>query len=87
MMKMIVAILPNSLSEQVSSVLIENNYRVTKFASTARFLQGGTTTLMVGIKSSQVEDTLALIREHVPKNEDQIQATIYVIDIQNFDQI
>jgi uncharacterized protein YaaQ len=87
MMKMVVAILPNTLSEEVSNVLVENSYRVTKFASTARFLQGGTTTLMIGIDASQVEETLALIREHIPKNENQIQATIYVINIKMFERI
>jgi uncharacterized protein YaaQ len=87
MMKMIVAILPNTLSEEVSEILVENGYRVTKFASTARFLQGGTTTLMIGIEASQVDETLALIRDHVPQKENQIQATIYVINIKMFERI
>ena len=44
-MKMILAIMPTSLSEVVSAELLEAEYRVTKFASTSGFLSGGTTTI------------------------------------------
>lgn len=85
-MKMIVAIMPEGLSDEISKVLIGNDYRVTKFASTAGFLQVGTTTLMIGVESSRVEKALALIREYIPVK-DHTQATIYVIDIKMFEKI
>ena len=65
-MKMILAIMPTCLNEQISKALLDSQYRVTKFASTAGFLTGGTTTLMVGLSADKVEDGLALIREQLP---------------------
>lgn len=86
-MKMIISILPNSFSDQVSQALISAGYRVTKFASTAGFLQSGTTTLMTGVEQEQVEAALEIVRDQVPKDEDQVLTTIYVIDVKKQDQI
>ncbi len=86
-MKMIISILPNSFSDQISQALISVGYRVTKFASTAGFLQSGTTTLMTGVAQEQVEDALEIIRGQVPKVEDQILTTIYVINVKRQDRI
>jgi len=61
-MKMILAIMPTSISEPVSANLIEADYRVTKFASTSGFLSGGTTTLMVVADHQKVENALDIIK-------------------------
>lgn len=82
-MKMIVAITPTNISEQISDQLIDTGFGVTKFASTAGFLQGGTTTLMIGVEEDKLEEALDLIREEVPHEEDQVLTTIYVINIKN----
>lgn len=88
-MKMIVAILANETTEQVSNALLQAGYRVTKFASTAGFLSGGTTTLMVGVQDEQLEDALGIIREYFSPltKEDEVRASIYVIGVNNFERI
>jgi len=90
-MKMILAIMPTSLSEQVSKTLLDSQYRVTKFASTAGFLAGGTTTLMVGLDADKVENGLTLIREQIPDLEEidsaHARITIYVLNVTDFDRV
>lgn len=90
-MKMILAIMPTDLSEQVSKVLLDSQYRVTKFASTAGFFAGGTTTLMVGLDADKVESGLALIREQIPASEEissaHARVTIYVLNVIDFDRV
>ena len=90
-MKMILAIMPTTHSEQVSKTLLDSQYRVTKFASTAGFLAGGTTTLMVGLNADKVENALTLIREQIPAPEEidssHARVTIYVLDVIDFDRL
>ncbi len=90
-MKMILAIMPTNLSEQISKTLLESEYRVTKFASTAGFFADRTTTLMVGADDDRVENCLNLIRENIPvseeTNSDRPRVTIYVLNLKDFDRV
>jgi uncharacterized protein YaaQ len=90
-MKMILAIMPTNLSDQVSSALLKAEYRVTKFASTAGFLSGGTTTFMVVAKVDKVEAALALIRKVIPptdpKDSAHARVTIYVMPVKDFERV
>ena len=90
-MKMILAILPNSLSEEVLSVLLDSNYRVTKFASTAGFFVGGTTTLMVGVDDDKVDTVLELIRKQIPASKPtdaaHARVTIYVLKVKEYTRV
>jgi uncharacterized protein YaaQ len=90
-MKVILCITSNPDSDQISNKLLEQGYRVTKFASTAGFFGGGTTTLMIGLKDALVKSALDIIRDHFPPPQDQedkkLEATIYVLDTLGFDQI
>ena len=88
---MILAIMPTSLSEQVSRALIDSQYRVTKFASTAGLLAGGTTTIMLGLDADKVDSGLAIIREQIPASEEidsaHARVTIYVLNVIDFDRV
>ena len=90
-MKMILANMPTSLSDQVSSELLEADYRVTKFASTAGLLSGGTTTFMVVADTDRVENALALIRKLIPPSDPTDSAharvTIYVMPVKSFERV
>jgi len=88
-MKMIVAILSDDKTETVANDLLQSGFRVTKFASTAGFLSGGTTTLMVGVKNDQLAEALSIIRENFSPLDPEkgIQATVYVLDAENFERI
>jgi len=91
-MKMILAVMPTSISDHVSTELIKADYRVTKFASTAGFLSGGTTTFMVIADGTKVETALTLIRTHTPPSSDptdsaHARVTIYVIPVKDFERV
>ncbi len=90
-MKMILAVMPTNLSDEVSKALLEDEYRVTKFASTAGILTGGITTLMVGVDSENVSNCLDLIREQIPPAEQidssHARVTIYVLKLKDFIQV
>ena len=90
-MKLILAVMPTSLSEIVSRALLDDGYRVTKFASTASLLAGGTTTLMVGLQTAKVDGCLELIRSQVPQDNEadpeNPRVTIYVLNIKDFAKV
>jgi uncharacterized protein YaaQ len=87
-MKMILAVMPTSLSDLVAKNLLEADYRVTKFASTSGLLSGGITTLLIGVDSGQVQLCLELIREQITPAEatdaSHARVTIYVLKIKDF---
>lgn len=90
-MKMILAILPTHLSDQVSQTLLDASYRVTKFASTAGILSGGITTLMLITEGDRISNALELIRGQIPPAEPtdpaHARVTIYVLDVQDFEKV
>ena len=90
-MKMILAIMPSSISDIVSAELLEADYRVTKFASTAGLLSGGITTIMAVADDDKVETALDLIRNNVPASDHADSAharvTIYVMPAKDFERV
>jgi len=88
-MKMIIAIVENHLSDEISSELVAKNYRVTRLASTGGFFRDGATTLMIGVEDEKLESALQIIRDQTPPSEDpkKIQATIYVLNVKNFRRV
>jgi uncharacterized protein YaaQ len=90
-MKMILAIMPTNLSELVSHALIKEEFRVTKFASTAGLLSGGVTTLMVVADDNKYESALDLIRELIPPSEPtdtaHARVNIYVMPVKEFERV
>jgi len=90
-MKMILAVMPTNLSENISAILLSSDYRVTKFASISGFLSGGTTTLMVVMDSNKSESALKLIRDNVPpsgpSDPAHARVTIYVLPVKDFERV
>ena len=90
-MKMILAIMPTNLSDKVSQHLLEDSYRVTKFASTAGLLSGGVTTLMIITTKDKIEGALKIIREQIPPREStdpaRARVTIYVLNVKDFEKV
>ena len=88
-MKMIVAIIDDARSRAVSDALQEAHYRATQLASTGGLLRGGTTTFMVGIDDQEVEKALGVIQQSFSAREasDKVEATIYVLNVREFDRV
>jgi uncharacterized protein YaaQ len=88
-MKMMVVILRDEDSENVSQSLINENFRVTRIASTGGFFRKGSTTLMVGLADEMVDTAIEIIRKNCsPSIEPGLKrATIFVLNIAHFEQI
>jgi len=88
-MKMIMAIMEDHFSDATSSVLVKENFRVTRLASTGGLLREGATTLMVGVEDEKLDTALELIREQIPPSDDQskIRVTIYVLSVKDFRRV
>mgnify|MGYP001090519583 FL=1 len=88
-MKMILAILRDEDSENVSHSLVKSDYRVTRIASTGGFFRRGSTTLMVGVSDDKVDDAIHVIRQAcAPALEPGTKrATLFVLNVAHFEQI
>lgn len=90
-MKMILATMPTHLSDLVSRDLLDESYRVTKFASTAGLLSGGITTLMIIAPAVEIPQALDMIRNKVhstdPADPAMPRATIYVLKVKDFEKV
>jgi uncharacterized protein YaaQ len=86
---MIIAILRDEDSENVSHALVQASYRVTRIASTGGFFRRGSTTLMIGVADENVQAAIEVIRQHCtpPAEPDARRATLFVLNIAHFDQI
>lgn len=88
-MKMILAILRDEDSENVSHALVKSDYRVTRIASTGGFFRRGSTTLMIGMADDRVDDAIHVIRQTcAPALEPGTRrATLFVLNVAHFEQI
>ncbi|WP_372426817.1 cyclic-di-AMP receptor [Mammaliicoccus sciuri] len=60
-MKMVIAIVQDQDSQNLSEALIEKNFRATKLATTGGFLRAGNTTFLCGVKDERVDELLRVI--------------------------
>ncbi|MEP7289759.1 MAG: cyclic-di-AMP receptor [Chloroflexota bacterium] len=88
-MKLILAIVGAEAVDPVSRTLVEQKYKVTQISSVGGFLRRGSTTLVIGIEDTQVEDALAVMRRACSpfSNTSAHSATIFVLDAAQFIQI
>ena len=84
-----IVILIDEVAEEALRNLIEREFRVTRVASTGGFLRRGNTTLLIGTQDDRVDDALEIVRRartaHV--GEDQPRATVFVLDMERFEQL
>jgi uncharacterized protein YaaQ len=86
--KLIILILDDEVAEQALRDLIEREFRVTRVASTGGFLRRGNTTLLIGTQDDLVDDALEVIRSiHRDPEQDQRRATVFVLDVEHFEQL
>ncbi len=87
-MKLILAIVHDSDSENVTQALTSADFRVTRVASTGGLLRRGMTTLLIGLEAEQVDPAIQVLRQTcTPAAEGQKRATIFVIPVDHFEQI
>ncbi|MBN2678059.1 MAG: cyclic-di-AMP receptor [Anaerolineaceae bacterium] len=85
-MKLIIAIIPDNDTDQVSKKLTDDDLRVTLIASTGGFLKRGYSTMLLGLQEDQVDQACQLIREGCSPKEgsDKKSGTIFVLPVDKF---
>lgn len=88
-MKLIVAILRDEDSDQVSQSLVSSDFRVTRIASTGGFLRRGSTTFMIGVEDEKVDEAIQLIKDRctITVEPSLKRAVLFVLNVENFSQI
>lgn len=87
-MKLMIVIVRDTDDENVIQVLVRNEYRVTRMASTGGFLKRGNVTLLIGVDTGKVDAVIDLLRETCkPADPGQHRATVFVVDMPYFEQI
>ncbi|MGA9398234.1 MAG: cyclic-di-AMP receptor [Anaerolineaceae bacterium] len=82
-MKLIIAIIPDIDTDQVSKNLTNADLRVTLIASTGGLLKRGYSTLLLGLQDGQVEAACKLIRGgcSIKEGTDKKSGTIFVLTL------
>ncbi|MBF8983661.1 cyclic-di-AMP receptor [Lutibacter sp. B2] len=62
-MKLVVVIIHDEDAQKLVDQLTDQNYGVTKLASTGGFLSSGNTTLLVGVEKGKVDSVIDVIKE------------------------
>ena len=87
-MKLIFMIVRTNDADSVVQTLIENQFRVTRVASTGGFMRRGNVTLMSGVEEDMVETVIELLRQACcPPDDTQHRATVFVVDMPFYEQI
>ncbi len=88
-MKMIVCILQISDRDDVAQSLNEAGYPVTMLPSTGAFLRRGNATMIAGVQDGKVEEAIQIIRDtvKVPDSPGMKSATLFVMDVDQFQQV
>ncbi|MDY0126385.1 MAG: cyclic-di-AMP receptor [Anaerolineaceae bacterium] len=88
-MKLIMAIIKDADNDRVSKKLTDEKFRVTFVASTGGFFRSGRSTLIIGVDDERVAQALQIVRENttVPENSDEKRATVFVMDVEEFNQL
>lgn len=68
-MKLIVAIVQDQDAPSLVEDLTNNEFRVTKLASTGGFLKSGNTTLLIGVDEECVDEALKVIEDNCKTRE------------------
>ncbi len=88
-MKLIMAIIKDEDNDRVSKKLTDEKFRVTFVASTGGFFRSGRSTLIIGVEDDRVTNALQIIKETttIPENTDEKRATVFVLDVEEFNQL
>ena len=62
-MKLVFSIVNSDDAAAVSAALTENNFQVTKLATTGGFLKVGNTTFITGVEDDKVDDVIRIIEK------------------------
>lgn len=79
-MKLVIAIVQDEDSGILIDELMQEDFRVTKLASTGGFLKSGNTTLLLGLDDERVEQCLEIINKYSKKR--KVTSTLMNLSMQ-----
>ncbi len=62
-MKLIITIVQDEDASRLTEEITNNNFQITRIASTGGFLKSGNTTLIIGVKKERVDEVLRIIEK------------------------
>ncbi len=97
-MKLVLAIVHDEYVSKVTKSLTDNDFRITKLASTGGFLKSGNTTLLMGVEEDRIEKVIEVIKSKCedvkfgkhPKEEQEVEvggATLFIMDMNQFNKM
>ncbi len=75
-MKLVIAVINDKDAFASMEDLVENDFQVTKLASTGGFLREGNTTLLIGIDDEKIDNVIDILRRNCQTRKKTITPTI-----------
>ena len=75
-MKLVMAIMGKDDATVVMKALTEENFQVTKMASTGGFLKSGNTTLIIGAEDNKINKVIDIISKYSSKRKQLVTNTV-----------
>ncbi|HBY09168.1 MAG TPA: hypothetical protein DEH22_15830 [Chloroflexi bacterium] len=87
-MKMIVVVLNDDDAEAVTKAIASSELPVTRVASTGGFLRQGSSTLMIGVNDTDVDEAIRIINANCTPSVEPMskRATLFVLNVEHFEQ-
>jgi len=87
MIKLVIAIVRDIDDMAVNNALVDNQFRVTRVASTGGFLRRGYVTLLIGTEEEKTQTVINLINSACQEPESgEHKATIFVVNAVHYEQ-
>lgn len=92
-MQLILAIVAQTLANTILNALMAAGYRATLMSTTGGFLRRGNATLLIGVRRDKVNDVLEHIEDTcaalapTQTGADESCATIFVLDVEHYEQV
>ena len=74
-MKLIIAVVSNDDSHNLSNALTKENFSVTKLSTTGGFLKIGNTTMLIGTEEDRIEKCIEIIKEESKQRTELVPST------------
>lgn len=68
-MKLVIAVVQDKDSHRLLNVLVKEDFRATKLASTGGFLKAGNTTFLIGVEDDKIPSLLEIIKKNCQARE------------------
>ena len=87
-MKMIIVIVRDHDADPVTQALTNENFRVTRIASTGGFLHSGVATLLIGVEDGDVDAAIRVLHQNLSEAKpDEKRATLFVVPVERYEQV